>query len=505
MITRDEGRVLAARAAGALRAGRREEAAVLAQRALSSGPLRPETLSALSSVALELGDISNAATLMERALAGHRVPAPAAWYVKLGDARSLLGTPDEALISYRQALAIEPEDAACLRGSARALEALHDVPGTIDAWRRVIALARDDWEAQNRLGAALMEVRDWDGAAAAFLAAKTLAPGEPAPIVNRATLDVRRGRAADAVTALGSCVAEHPDYAPAHVGLGFALRELSRFDESAAAFRRGLALSPEDASAACGLSRALLEAGDAPAASEAAREYLKRRPSHAGALAAEALARMSLGDAAEVERLLDHERLVSRVELDVPDGFSDLATFNRALAAHAAAHPTLVESPSSHATTAGMHSGSLLRSPRGPVAAFERALRAAVARYSRALPELAGHPFVAGRPRSAFFNLWCVVMERGAHQTPHIHPSAWLSGVYYPEVPETIRTGDGPDGWLEFGGADRAFPSRLVSRVVRVRPVEGTLVLFPSYFYHRTIPFDAPGRRVSIAFDLVPT
>jgi uncharacterized protein (TIGR02466 family) len=146
----------------------------------------------------------------------------------------------------------------------------------------------------------------------------------------------------------------------------------------------------------------------------------------------------------------------------------------------------------------------LLVAPRGPVAAFERSLRAATVAYSRTVADLSEHPFAAGRPRAAFFNVWCVVMERGGHQIPHIHPSAWLSGVYYPEVPDVIRDGDGPEGCLEFGGAERPFPSKLSPRVVRVRPAEGLLVLFPSYFYHRTVPFDGAGRRVSVAFDLVP-
>jgi hypothetical protein len=39
---------------------------------------------------------------------------------------------------------------------------------------------------------------------------------------------------------------------------------------------------------------------------------------------------------------------------------------------------------------------------------------------------------------------------------------------------------------------------------VRVRPTEGQLVLFPSYFYHRILPFDADGIRISVAFDVVP-
>jgi hypothetical protein len=30
------------------------------------------------------------------------------------------------------------------------------------------------------------------------------------------------------------------------------------------------------------------------------------------------------------------------------------------------------------------------------------------------------------------------------------------------------------------------------------------MILFPSYFYHRTIPFEASETRISIAFDAMP-
>ena len=405
--------------------------------------------------------------------------------------------------AYRTALVSAPDDVDGWRELARALQSLHDVPGTIAAWQRVVALAPLDWEAQNDLGAALMERGDWEGAEAAFAAARLTAPNEPIVTVNLATLDVRRGRAADAVSALEACSARHPDFAPAHAGLGFALRERGRFDDAAAALRRALTLSPDDSTFACGLSRALLEAGSAAEASSVARDFLERRPGHAGALAAEALARMALGDARAVERLLDHERFVARIELKTPEGYTDISAFNRALAEHVSKHPTLLRAPTSHATKDGLHSGSLLVSPRGPVAGFEQALRSAVASYWRTLPELADHPFTQGRPKAAYFNLWGVVLEKGGHQTPHIHPSAWLSGVYYARVPEAIGS-EAPKGWLEFGGADCPFPSLSEPRVLRVRPVEGLLVLFPSYFYHRTIPFEGSGTRISIAFDLVP-
>jgi Flp pilus assembly protein TadD len=461
-------------------------------------------LADLGELAWSLDDPADAAALLEEALARRGEPAPPAWRLRLADANARRGKMDEAVSEYRRALAGAADDADGWRGLARALEALRDVPAAADAWRRVIALAPNDWQAHNDLGAALLERRDWEDADAAFAAALEAAPNEPMVIVNRATLDVRRGRAGAALPALEACLARHPDFAPVVAGLGFALREVGRYDDAAAALRRAQSLAPDDATIACGLGRALLEGGAAEQASAVAKAYLRRRSGHAGALALEALARTALGDAPAVDRLLDYDRFVATVDLPVPDGFADIGAFNRALAAHTATHRTLVASPSSHATSGGgLHSGSLLVSPRGPVAAFEQSLRAAVATYWRALPDLPGHPFPSSRPEAAYFNMWCVVMQRGGHQIPHIHPEAWLSGVYYPQLPEALRDGDG-DGWLEFGMPDRPFPSRLEPRVVRVRPREGLLVLFPSYFYHRTIPFDLDGTRISVAFDLMP-
>ena len=33
----------------------------------------------------------------------------------------------------------------------------------------------------------------------------------------------------------------------------------------------------------------------------------------------------------------------------------------------------------------------------------------------------------------------------------------------------------------------------------------GRLVLFPSWFWHRTLPFAQAGERISVAFDVMPT
>jgi hypothetical protein len=41
-----------------------------------------------------------------------------------------------------------------------------------------------------------------------------------------------------------------------------------------------------------------------------------------------------------------------------------------------------------------------------------------------------------------------------------------------------------------------------IRRTIQSRP--GTLVLFPSYLWHGTIPFHAEQTRTTIAFDVVP-
>jgi hypothetical protein len=46
------------------------------------------------------------------------------------------------------------------------------------------------------------------------------------------------------------------------------------------------------------------------------------------------------------------------------------------------------------------------------------------------------------------------------------------------------------------------MPGSDVARYVQPHP--GRLVLFPSYFWHGTVPIQGPDARLTIAFDAVP-
>ena len=97
-------------------------------------------------------------------------------------------------------------------------------------------------------------------------------------------------------------------------------------------------------------------------------------------------------------------------------------------------------------------------------------------------------------------------MNEGSHQTAHIHPSAWLSGVYYVAVPSDVRRNDPEhNGWLEFGPSDDKWhrPETVMPQR-QIFPRPGPLVTFASYFWHRTRPLRSAKPRISFAFDMIP-
>ena len=102
-----------------------------------------------------------------------------------------------------------------------------------------------------------------------------------------------------------------------------------------------------------------------------------------------------------------------------------------------------------------------------------------------------------------------MVLRSSGYQSPHIHAHGVVSGVYYVQIPDIVATaGDSQAGCLRFGqsiiqGEDERSQGSFLQ--MTVRPEEGMMVLFPSYVWHHTIPFESDTDRISIAFDVLPT
>ena len=313
------------------------------------------------------------------------------------------------------------------------------------------------------------------------------------------------GQTAEAREALERAVAFRPDYANAHTNLGNALSAAGKGEEAAVAYRRAIALDPYDLQAYHRLARTHLALGAVDRALAACATALAIDPFCQNALATRALAEQ-IGDQSEAgSELYDFDRFITRVSLTSPPSCGDIKTFNETLVKDVREAPTLVWEPPNRVTRNGAVTQDLLAAPSPPIRNLERALRVAIDAYMETLEADQESPFLARIPRRYRLTLIASILTAGGRHPPHIHESAWLSGVYYVAVPEQISAESiDHGGWLEFGRPDYDLPDGSNFCCVSQPPRAGTALLFPSYFYHGTLPFEGPGERIGIAFDVCP-
>lgn len=148
--------------------------------------------------------------------------------------------------------------------------------------------------------------------------------------------------------------------------------------------------------------------------------------------------------------------------------------------------------------------GDLFDQPAPEIQAVKGMIEAAVRAYIAALPDDADHPFHRRKsPGFRFSGSWSVRLRTQGFHLNHLHSDGWISSCYYVGLPPAVARGDGQQGWIKFGETALALGER--EQVARaIRPAVGKLVLFPSYFYHGTVPFADDAYRTTIAFDVVP-
>ncbi len=448
--------------------GRHAEAQALYRRVLMTHPDHAEGLAGCGVMAFQLGRPEEALRLLRRAVAARHDFAEA--HSNLAAVLQATGHPDEALASCQRALRFDPGLIEGHVNLGNLLRQQGELPAAAAAYQRAVALAPDHVGAHYRLGLTLQA----------------------------------QDRLDDAAASLARAIELRPNGAEVHYSLGTVLHSLRRLDEALAAYERAISLQPAllEGLFEVGKPRhihALFERGEHARAVAALDAFLLRRPGQSCALALKAIALGEVGEHQGARSLVDFERLIRPVRLEVPP---DL---NPALAEWIRRHPTLHEAPAAFSVHRGLSTGELLAGDKGPVRAFERLVRAAIEDYRRSLPEDASHPFIANRPHRWHLTMWAIIIEAEGFQVPHIHPSGWLSGVYYVALPEAVRSqGEQRAGWIEFGEPYSDIAHRVQPELKSFQPEEGLLLLFPSYFYHRTLPFAADQQRISISFDVIP-
>lgn len=445
---------------------------------------------------------------IEKALKGYRRilkrnPAHYDALVLAGQAAYAAGNRKDALRWLRRASEKYPDDPQGSYNLGVLQQTLGNTLEALDAFRLAAAAGPGFAPAQYNLAVTLFETGANDEALTYFDRTIEIDPNHGDAYAGKAFILRGQGKIDDAITAYKVAASLAPQNAKTWSALGISLQMADKMDEALQAHQNAISADRDYPDATSNLSDALIQMKKPAEAIAACDEYLARHPVDAGVLAVKSIALNEAGDKESYHSLIELDRLVQPIKLSAPSGFAGIGAFNKALGAHVLNHPTLITSPSSHATRKGKHTGHINEGEKGPVAEFEHLIDTAINSYMDGIQELGRHPICAHRPANYELVVWAVVLEGEGYQVPHIHPAAWLSGVYYVQVPDIANAG-GHDGWIEFGqpGPEYHFSAEPALRLVKPEP--GLVVMFPSYLFHRTVPFESEETRISIAFDVMP-
>lgn len=310
------------------------------------------------------------------------------------------------------------------------------------------------------------------------------------------------GAAPRALTLLERGLELAPGSAAFLTSIGVLRADLGQVDEALPYLREAVARAPQSLPAKRNLASLLLRSGAFEEALRLSEELSARAPDDQQLIAYRATALRMLGDP-RYAALHDYPRLVRQYRLEPPAPYTDIAQFNSAFARELSALHREAHRPLDQSLRGGSQTERNLPRDNPVIATFFAMLDAPIRDYvSRLRDADTAHP--TDRRKNAAYRLagsWSVQLQPGGFHISHVHPQGWLSSAYYVELPdvadEVTRA-----GWLKFG--ESGVPVEGCAPDHYVRPYPGLLVLFPSYVWHGTVPFESGARRLTAAFDVVP-
>lgn len=321
----------------------------------------------------------------------------------------------------------------------------------------------------------------------------------------KGSLLLRAGRAAEAMGAFEGALALEPAHPAAMAGRARALEALGDCDGARRAHWAGVAAHPLNADVAIDAAAFLLRRQEPGHAKELLLRAIAAHPTNQAALSLLILSHRALQEEREESWLAGYGTLIGVYDLPPPEGYATMLDFSRDLAAYLEA---LYDDKREHFTQT-VRGGTRLHDEvfgngHELVERLRLGIDQAVAHYIAHLPRDGRHPFT-GRRASGFLYVssWSSrLSDRGFHLN-HVHAQGWISSAYYAAVPQVCADPRDRQGWLKFGEPTEDFGDRYPPRRL-VQPMPGRLVLFPSYLWHGTVPFESAQRRITIAFDVAP-
>ena len=482
--------------------GRADEALPLFRRAVAQRSTYVEALTQIGVLLKDGGDGAEALRIFEAAIKLNPAYFDAHYY--RGSVLIAMDRFDDAIASLQTALSILPANPLAHYALGDALERAARESEALGEFARAIELAPDLLDAHRRYNALAFQMGREDLCLKSYALARARVGDKPDLLLAEAEHRLFQG---DAAVSEGLLRRAH-DIEPARGDIASVLaRSLmlqKKFDESVALLQSAIAAEPGVVHHQRGLAETLLQAGRTSESAALIERALASAPYDQMLLALQMLALRELGDS-RFDALADLNRFIGIYELPPPAGYSDVASFNRALAEDLAHLHTRNVEPLEQTLRGGTQSpGYLFARPTRALDGVRARIREAVGDYVSAMPSDPAHPLLGRKDAEFdFAGAWSCRLRSSGFHSNHVHPQGWISSAYYVSLPDVVADSSQQQGWLKFGESNIGLGER--DRPERtVKPEVGKLVLFPSYFWHGTVPFASQDPRLTVAFDVVP-
>ncbi len=480
--------------------GRADQAAALTAEGAARATAMPGLLIVHAAALKGLGRHGEALPFNERA--ARAAPQDRlAWY-NLAATNGDLGRQAEAEAAVRKAMALGLDAPEAWLVLARAIQFQHRYDEAEAAFQAAIARRAAFVDAHRDLAQLRwMRTADLDHALAPLKAVLS-GQSDPRLLHVQALVEEFAGKLPQALDTLRGGLRRHPSDIHLLLTAAHAAAELGDSAEGLAHAQAAARLAPNAAPVLKALAEALLATGDAAGASSAAGAVVAALPYDQHALALQATAWRILGDP-RYGALYDYDAFVRPYILPTPQGWPDLDSFLADLRTRLGQLHDLETHPLQQSLRGGAQVQSLHSSPEPLFQAFFASARATVQRYAAEIGE-GSDPLRARRTgRAVIQGGWSVSLKPNGFHTDHVHPQGWVSSAFYIDLPPGVDDESKREGWIKFGQPGCATAPKLAAEHA-VKPAPGTLVLFPSYMWHGTVPFTGDKRRLTMAFDAVP-
>ncbi|KRA16936.1 putative 2OG-Fe(II) oxygenase [Lysobacter sp. Root604] len=471
---------------------------------------------------LHAGQAAAAAPLLQ--LAMQRLPQDARAAFRYANAAFQLGDYATAAAGFAAATERDPNWPEAWNNLSAAHSRLQEYPQAIAAARNALRLAPQDPEAHQALAVLLSNLFDRPSLLEGLRSAERalqLDPNLAAAHRNAAVLLRKLGEPVRAEAHARRALQLQPDHTGSVEILGDQLILNGRGSDAAAIYADAIGRGLDTPVLQRQHGIALLHAGRAQAAHEQLSAALRQQGDDQRSIAHLGVALAADGRVADAVDLLGLQRHIHAIDLAPPPAYADAAAFHAELAQDIRRHSQQRWEPAGLAARQAYLSGDLLADRTPAIVGFEQRLRAAIdafisdARQRQAGTDAHDDVFLRNVPLRYRLHVWATQAAESGYIDTHIHEDSWLSGAYYVELPEAIadaapdqadpdpdHAASGHAGWIEFGRPYAGLPQWPADALRLVRPQVGRLLLFPSYVFHRTLPYQGSGERISISFDL---